>query len=76
MKTTLVIDDAIMTRLKEESARQGKTMSELVEAALRLMLGRKARKSVSLPELPSFHGGGMLVDISDRDALYHAMEGR
>jgi hypothetical protein len=26
--------------------------------------------------LPTFHGGGTLVDIADRDALYHAMEGR
>ncbi|MBM4133323.1 MAG: ribbon-helix-helix protein, CopG family [Nitrospira sp.] len=75
MKTTLVIDDRVMARLREEAARQGKTISELVEAALRLMLQAQKPKPV-IPPLPSFHGGGYLVDIADRDALYQAMEGR
>lgn len=35
MKTTLVIDDQVMTQLKQEAAAKGKTMSELVETALR-----------------------------------------
>jgi hypothetical protein len=34
MKATLNIDDAIMAELKCEAARQGRTMSELVETAL------------------------------------------
>ena len=38
MKTTLNIDDGVMSRLKQEAARQGKTMSELVEIALRQLL--------------------------------------
>ncbi|MDE3243412.1 MAG: ribbon-helix-helix protein, CopG family [Nitrospirota bacterium] len=75
MKTTLVIDDRVMARLREEAARQGKTISELVEAALRLMLQTQKPKQ-AIPPLPSFHGGGYLVDIADRDALYQAMEGR
>ena len=75
MKTTLNIDDQVMTQLKQEAARQGKTMSELVETALRQLL-RARRKVVELPELPTFRGGGTLVDIDNRDALYDAMEGR
>jgi hypothetical protein len=75
MKTTLVLDDAIAARLKREAARRGRTMSELVEMALRLFF-RGARPARDLPELPSFDGGGALVDLSDRDALYQAMEGR
>jgi Ribbon-helix-helix protein, copG family len=31
MKTTLNIDDTVMAELKREAARQGRTMSELVE---------------------------------------------
>ena len=73
MKTTLQIDDEVMRRLKREAARQGKTMSELVETALRRLLEKPAEK-VSLPPLPTFHGGAELVDIADRDALYRAME--
>jgi len=73
MKTTLNIDDTVMAELKREAARQGRTMSELVETALRLLLSTKAGEN---PPLPKFRSGGALVDVADRDALYHAMEGR
>jgi len=75
MKTTLNIDDTVMVELKREAARQGRTMSELVETALRLLL-HAPRKRKTLPALPTFDGGEPLVDIADRDALYDAMEGR
>ena len=75
MKTTLSIADSLMAQLKREAGRRGKTMSEIVESALRLMLQSKARPA-PLPPLPSFESGGALVDIADRQALYQAMEGR
>jgi len=75
MKTTLNIPDPLMARLKREAARQGRTMSELVEAALR-MLFESQKEEVELPPLPTFHGGRELVDISDREALYDVMERR
>jgi hypothetical protein len=75
MKTTLNIDDTVMADLKREAARQGRTMSELVETALRLLL-QSRRKRQSLPDLPTFDGGEPVVDIADRDALYDAMERR
>jgi hypothetical protein len=75
MKTTLNIDDSVMAELKREAARQGRTMSELVETALRLLL-RSSRKRAEVPDLPTFRSGGTMVDIADRDALYQAMEGR
>ena len=75
MKTTLNIDDAVMERLKREAARQGRTMSELMESALRLLFQMRKQRP-ELPPLPSFSSGGALVDIADREALYAAMEGR
>ncbi|HEY7318781.1 MAG TPA: ribbon-helix-helix protein, CopG family [Candidatus Binatia bacterium] len=75
MKTTLNIDDTVMAQLKREAARQNRTMSELVETALRGLF-RAQRKRDDVPSLPAFHSGGTLVDIADRDALYQAMEGR
>lgn len=75
MKTTLNIDDSVMALLKREAARQGRTMSELVESSLRLMLRAQRRRS-DLPPLPTLRSGGHLVDVADRDALYQAMEGR
>ncbi len=74
-KITLDIDDSIMAVLKQEAARRGCTMSELVASALRSFFQtRKSRPQ--LPALPAFKSGGALVDVSDRDALYQAMEGR
>ena len=75
MRTTLNIDDSVMRRLKQEAARRGTTMSELVESAIRLLLRRQPAQ-IEIPPRPTFHGGGALVDIADRDALYDAMEGR
>ena len=75
MKTTLQIDDSVMALLKREAVRQRRTMSDLVETALRLLL-RPPNDPRELPELPSFRSGGELVDVADRDTLYQAMEGR
>ena len=75
MKTTLNIDDTVMAQLKREAARQQRTMSELVETALRSLF-RSQKKRQDIPPLPTFHSGGALIDVADRDALYQAMEGR
>ncbi len=75
MKTTLNIDDTVMAQLKREAARQKRTMSEMVETALRMLL-RTQKKKEEIPPLPTFRSGGALVDIADRDALYQVMEGR
>ncbi len=75
MKTTLNIDDRILAQLRREAARQGRTMSDLVETALRNLLQRQ-KKPAELSPLPNFTSGGSFVDVGDRDALYQAMEGR
>ena len=75
VKTTLKIDDSVMSLLRKEAVRRGCTMSELVESALRLLL-QAERPQKKIPPLPKFKSGGPLVDIADRDALYQAMEGR
>ena len=73
MKTTLNIDARVLARLKQEAARRRCTMSELVEGALRTVLERKAQPRQAV-KLPSFHSGGHLVDVADREALYEAMK--
>ncbi|MGH7477139.1 MAG: ribbon-helix-helix protein, CopG family [Longimicrobiales bacterium] len=75
MKTTLIIADELMHRLRVEAAEQGRTISELVEAALRLLLERRpAQAAAELPPLPVFDGGPYLVNVASRDALYEALE--
>ena len=73
MKTTLNISEITMRQLKEEAARRGNTMSELVEAALRALL-RKRPAEAKLPPLPEFSGGGARVNVANREALYEVME--
>ena len=77
MKTTLNIDDTVMQRLREEAPRRGTTMSALVEAGIRRILDEEPSEASardSLPPLPTWHCGKMLVDVSNRDELYRAME--
>jgi hypothetical protein len=74
IKTTVIIDDSVMADLKREAANQRRTMSELIETALREFLRGARRKPSRQPKFPRFHSGGHLVDISDRDALCAAME--
>jgi hypothetical protein len=48
MKTTLNIEATVMAELKREAARQGRTMSELVETALRLLLRSTHAQSLEI----------------------------
>ena len=74
MKTTLNINAAVMQQLKREAARRGCTMGVLVENALRLFLKETKKPSAKLPPLPTFNGGRELVDFSNREAMYDALE--
>jgi hypothetical protein len=74
MKTTLNIDETVMATVKREAAKQVEPC-ELVEVALHSLF-RARSKPADLLRLPVFHSGGTLVDVADREALYHAMEGR
>lgn len=74
MKTTLIIPDPLLRRLKREAARQRTTVSALVERALRLLLEEEEAPPRSLAPLPRFHGGLPRVDVANREALYEAME--
>jgi len=69
MKTTLIIDDNIFTRVKEEAARRRTTISEIVEGALRAHLQPKPDMK-ELPPLPTWNSGGLLIDVSNREAMY------
>ncbi len=73
MKTTLEIDEGVMRRLKARAAEEGRTMSELVEVALRSLLGRE-EKAKPLPPLPAWDGGGWVADPADRQGLQDLLD--
>lgn len=72
-KTTLVLDDTLVARLRREASRSGRSMSEVVEDALRVYLQRR-RELPEPPPLPAFDCGVPLVDVAQRDTLYDRME--
>ena len=66
-----------MQALREEAERRGTTMSALVEAGLRRVLFVDPAAETSpdpLPPLPTWSGGELLVDVSNRDELYRVMD--
>jgi hypothetical protein len=73
MKTTLIIPDPIFRDLKQQAAKRGTTMSELVAELLRKGLADRPRPA-RLPPLPTFRGGRLLVDVANRDVLYDILD--
>ncbi|MFZ5992892.1 MAG: toxin-antitoxin system HicB family antitoxin [Deinococcota bacterium] len=53
MQTTLRIDDELYRRAKAEAARQGITLTQFLEEALRLRLQYRPGKPVKLPTFDS-----------------------
>ncbi len=77
MRTTVTIDDQLLVEVKTVAARTGKTLSAVVEDALRQSLAKRANvRSVPLPLL-THDGGGLQpgVDLDDTSALLDLMDG-
>ena len=72
MKTTLVIEDGLMRRLKALAVARGSTLSAVVEEFLRLGLASTACAAAPGRDrhpLPTYPMGLPTVDLSDRSAL-------
>lgn len=75
MKTTLNIEDQVLKNAKERAARDGITLTRLVEDAIKAKL-LEDEKSVSYRFTPTVVTGSRPpnVDISERDALYEVID--
>jgi len=65
-RTTLLIDDALYAELRRRAAAEGRTLTEVVEGALRLGLHALAGRRRARVQLPSYDLGPFLLDPSDR----------
>lgn len=77
MRTTIRIDDQLMAEIKQYAARTGKTLTSVIEDALRQMLDQNKKASEREPvRLFTVHGNGTLpgVDLDDSAALLELME--
>ena len=78
MRTTLNIDDQLMSRVRQMAARRGVTLTQVFEDALREMLANlEASRIPTSFEIPVVEGRRPpAVDFADRDVLYEHLDGR
>lgn len=76
MRTTIRIDDELYRRAKSRAASSGRTVSEVIEDAVREALRPLSRNRDEVSPLPSFGGSGVLpgVDLGDSAALRDRMD--
>ena len=78
MRTTVRLDDDLVRQAKALAARSGKTLTALIEDALREALARRSDPSKpSRLGLPNFRGKGLRagVDLDDSAGLLDIMAG-
>ena len=78
MRTTLNLDDRLMKDLKRRAAETGRTLTEVIESAVRESLERESTpaRGYRLRMVTVRGVAPPAVDITDRDALLDFMEDR
>ncbi len=78
-RTTVRLDDLLLTQAKKSAADTGRTLTAVIEDALRESLGRRKQPARhSKVRLTTFGGRGLQpgVDLDDSAALLDRMEGQ
>ena len=78
MRTTLDINDELLTAARRRASEQGSSLTAFVEHALAAALAPEPSRAKPFKLHWKTHRGELLpgVDISDRDALFDSMGGR
>ena len=77
MRTTIRLDDQLLTNVKKLAAETGRSLTSIVEDALREMLARSTKTGERSPvRLTTVSGNGLMpgVDLDDSAALLDIME--
>ena len=76
MRTTIDLDDRLFSELKQEAARRGTTMREIVSECVRKELAAPKRAAKYVFRWKT-HRGRMMpgVRLNDRKSLYDLMDG-
>ncbi len=78
MRTTVNIDEQLLIEVRTVAARSGRTLSAVIEEAVRAELARRSDYGRRVPQpLPTLSGGLLQpgVDLDDSAALLELMEG-
>jgi hypothetical protein len=76
MRTTVDLEEDTLRRAKILAAKNGTTLSRLIEDSVKAVLNRGATRAGPRLELPVFHGRGLRsgVDLSDSAGLADMMD--
>jgi predicted transcriptional regulator len=77
MRTTIHLPEDLLAQLKRIAADSHRTLTSVVEDAIRNGLARKARRTAAEPAaLPTFNGGGLQpgIDLDDTASLLDRMD--
>jgi hypothetical protein len=77
MRTTVRLDDALLREAKRAANESGRTLTQLIEDALRESLARrKGPKAIQQVVLPTFKGDGLMpgVNLDDSAGLLDLMD--
>lgn len=74
-RTTILLEPILFNRLRNKAAKEGKTLTKLIQHFLREGLNRSIKKiSTKKVALPSFSMGKPKVDVNDRNQLWDIMD--
>jgi len=78
MRTTVRLPDELMRAAKRRAQETGRSLTQLLEDALRAELRQSTRARRVAEPLPTYRGKGMQpgVDLSDSSAVEDLMSGR
>lgn len=78
MRTTLDIDDRVLRQAKKLAAEEGKTLTLIIEEALRERLSPRTRVRKKFKIRLLTKTGRIIpgTNLADRDLLYERMDGR
>ncbi|MDX6216171.1 MAG: hypothetical protein QOG99_1755 [Frankiales bacterium] len=76
MRTTVNIDDRLLKQAKVAATRSGRSLSDIVDDGLRLLLTRAAPAGRQPAALPTYGGSGLRpgVDLEDKAALLELLD--
>jgi hypothetical protein len=76
MRTTIQLDDQLLKRIREVAAKTGKTMTAVIEDALRQSLSMKTMKHRKRVKLTTMGGKGpsASIDLDDSASLLDFMD--
>jgi hypothetical protein len=78
MRTTVRLPAVLMAQAKKLARDTDRTLTQVIEDALRVAVSRKAKTGPRSVSFPIFHGDGLQpgVDLDNSAALLDLMEGR